>query len=72
MLLSCCPKLYKGRYYGQKEMVFACREALHVCMSHIGISEPNQSQKVPMLRGGTNFKKQELLAHYHYRSRSAT
>lgn len=48
MLLFCCPKPYKSRYYGQKEMMFVRGEALHVCMSHIGIPASNHSQKVPM------------------------
>lgn len=71
MLLFCCPKLYKGSYYGQKEMAFPCREALNVCMPHIGIPVSNQSQEALMPRGGTDYEKQEVLTHYTYKSRSA-
>lgn len=64
MLLFCCPKLYKDGYYGQKEMVLPCRDALYICRPHIGTLVSNQSRKVLMPRGGTDYKKQEVFPHY--------
>lgn len=68
MLLFSSLKLLKGRYYGQKKMVFACRETLHVCMSRVEIPISNQRQTVPMPRGGKDGRKQEPPTYPNYKS----
>lgn len=50
LLLFYYPKLYEGRYCIQKEIVFACRDALHVYMSQVGDSLPSKKWKLPMPR----------------------
>lgn len=43
MLLFCYPKLYEGRYCGQKEIALVAREALYIYMSQVGT--PIRSKK---------------------------
>lgn len=53
--------------FGRKQ----CFPVGRPCMSHTGIPVFNQSQNVPMPRGGIDYKKQEFLSHYAHKSGSA-
>lgn len=50
LLLFCYPKLYEGGYCVQKEIAFACRDALHVYMSQVGDTILSKKWKLPMPR----------------------